>query len=78
MKPILRNISNNEAYEFLGGNGYRNLRTGKEGEVPEEKAKNVFKFNIEATELINEYPLIETMIKQLNLRLYVGSVSVQG
>lgn len=74
MRPIVRNIQNNDAYEFLGGNRFKNLRTEKEGEVVEEKAKDVFKFNIEATELINEYPIIETMIKQLNLKFDVGSV----
>lgn len=68
MKPVCRNIQNNDAYEFLGGNRFRNLRTGKEGEVDENKAKDVFRFNIEATELINEYPIIEEMIKVLNLK----------
>lgn len=76
MKPIVRNIQNNDAYAFLGGNRFINLRTGKEGEVNEEKAKDVFKFNIEATELINEFPIIETMIKQLNLKFDVGCMSV--
>jgi len=68
MKPIVRNIQNNDAYEFLGGNRFRNLRTAKEGEVDEEKAKDVLKFNIEATELINEFPIIETMIQKLQLK----------
>jgi len=76
MIPIVRNTGTGDLYEFLGGNKFRNLRTEKEGDVDEEKAKNVFKFNIEATELINEYPIIEIMIKQLNLRLYVGSLPV--
>lgn len=65
---MLRNIQNNDIYEFLGGNRFRNLRTAKEGDVDEEKAKDVFKFNLEATELINEFPIIETMIKELNLK----------
>lgn len=78
MKPILRNINNNEAYEFLGGNKYRNLRTGKEGEVPEEKAKDVFKFNIEATEIINEYPEVENLIRTLNLKFDVSGLQIQG
>lgn len=68
MRPMLRNIQNNDIYEFLGGNRFRNLRTAKEGDVDEEKAKDVFKFNLEATELINEFPIIETMIKELNLK----------
>lgn len=68
MTPIVRNIQNNCLYSFLGGNTFLNLQTGKKGEVNEEKAKEVFRFNIEATEMINEYPIIETMIKQLQLK----------
>lgn len=68
MFPILRNIKNNEAYKFLGGNKFQNLRTGIIGEVSDEMARKVFKFNIEATEMINEYSQIEELIKRLNLR----------
>lgn len=68
MRPIVRNIQNNDAYEFLGGNKFKNLRTQKDGDVAEEKARDIFKFNIEATEMINEYPIIEEMIKTLNLK----------
>lgn len=68
MFPILRNIKNNEAYKFLGENRFQNLRTGIIGEVSDEMARKVFKFNIQATEIINEYPQIEELIKRLNLR----------
>lgn len=68
MKPIVRNIQNNCLYSFLGGNTFLNLQTGKKGEVDEEKAKEVFRFNIEATEMINEYPIIELMIREIGLR----------
>lgn len=68
MRPIVRNIQNCDLYEFLGGDKFRNLRTAKEGSVDETKAKEIFKFNIEATELINEYPIVETMINQLQLK----------
>lgn len=68
MRPIVRNIQNNDAYEFLGGNKFRNLRTGNEGDVQEEKAKDIFRFNIDATEIINEYPEVENLIKRLNLK----------
>lgn len=68
MTPIVRNIQNNDLYSFLGGTTFVNLRTGKRGEVNEDKAKEVFKFNIEATEMINEYPIIELMVKQLQLK----------
>jgi len=58
MKPICRNIQNNQFYEFLGGTKFRNIITDKEGEVPEDKAREILKFNIEATEIINQYPAV--------------------
>lgn len=68
MKPICRNIQNNLPYEFLGGNKFRNLLTGKEGEVDDEKAREVFRFSVEATMIINEYPEVENLINTLQLR----------
>jgi len=67
-KPIVRNVKNNCLYEFVGGTKFRNLITGIEGDVPEEKAKEVFRINVEATALINEFPEIKNLIKSLNLR----------
>lgn len=69
MRPIVRNIQNSDAYEFLGGNRFRNLRTGNEGEVSDEKAKELFKVNVEATEICNEYPIVFDLIKSLNLKI---------
>jgi hypothetical protein len=65
---IVRNIQNNDVYRYLGNNIFKNLRTGNEGEVSDEVAKKVFKINLEATELINENPILEEMIKALNLK----------
>jgi hypothetical protein len=65
---ICRNIQNNDLYRFLGGNRFRNLRTGKEGEVSDELAQSTLKINLEATALINENQLLEEMIKVLNLK----------
>lgn len=70
MKPILRNIQNNDAYSYDGENNFTNLRTGKSGSIDDETARKVLRFNIEATEIINEYPIIEKMINILNLKLY--------
>lgn len=67
-RPICRNVQNQDFYEFLGGNTFRNLRTGKSGEVDESKAAEVLKFNIEMTTLINEFPMVEELIKRLNLK----------
>lgn len=67
-KPIVRNIQNNDAYEYVGGNRFRNLRTMVEGEVPDEKAKEVFKINLDASQMINDYLIVGEMIKRLNLK----------
>lgn len=69
MNPIVRHIKSSEAYEFLGGNKYRNVRTGKEGEVSEEKAREIFRFNIEASQIFHEYPLVKDLVKRLNLKI---------
>jgi len=68
-KPIVRNVKNNCLYEFVGGTKFRNLITGIEGEVSEEKAKEVFKISLDASQLINEYPLVKDLISKLNLKM---------
>lgn len=65
---ICRNIQNNDLYRFLGGNKFRNLRTGREGEISDEMAQKTLNINLDATELINENPIIEEMIRTLNLK----------
>ena len=69
MRPVCRNIQNDQLYFFEGGKTFRNIRTGQAGDVEEEKARDVFRFNMQATELINEYPIVEEMIKTLNLKI---------
>jgi hypothetical protein len=69
MTPIVRNIQNNDAYKYLGGNRYKNIRTQKEGEVSEETAQKIFKVNIELTAMVNENPLVEDLIEALNLKI---------
>ena len=66
---IVRNIQNNVLYRYLGENKYRNLITLEEGEVLEEKARELFKINIEATHILSEYPEIEKMINKLKLKI---------
>jgi len=65
---IVRNIQNNDAYEYLGNNVFQNLRTLKSGQVDEETARKIFRINLDATELINEYPMIKELINKLNLK----------
>lgn len=66
---IVRNIQNNQLYRYLGGNKFRNIVTGKEGLVEDEKAREVFKINVEATAILNEYPLVEELIEKLKLKI---------
>lgn len=65
---VVRNIQNNDVYFYLGENKFKNLRTQKEGVVTDEQAKDIFKINLEATELISEYPLISEFINKCNLK----------
>lgn len=61
-------------YEYLGNDRYRNLHTGVEGEVGEDKAKDVFNIHLEATDYFARYPEIKNLVKSLKLRLDVGSM----
>lgn len=65
---ICRNLQNNDLYRYLGGNKFRNVRTGAEGAVDDETAQKIFRINLEATAILNEYPVVEELIKILNLK----------
>lgn len=65
---VVRNIQTNDLYRYHGNNEYTNIRTGKRGEIKEELAQKIFKINLEATELFEEYPEIENLINKLNLK----------
>ncbi len=71
---IVRNIQNDDLYRYLGENKFVNLRTGNEGVVDDEKAREIFKINLDATGILNEYPEVENLIKALNLKYDVGSM----
>jgi hypothetical protein len=66
---IVRNIQNNNLYRYLGGNKYRNIMTGVEGEIDETVASRIFKINLELTDLCENFPNIEIMINKLKLKL---------
>lgn len=68
MKPVVRNIQNNQLYFYEGENNFKNIRTGAVGNVDDETARKIFKINIEATEVINEYPMVAELIKRLHLK----------
>lgn len=65
---IVRNIQTNDLYRYHGRDEYTNIRTGKRGEIKPELAARIFKINLEATEICETYPLVERMIKELNLK----------
>ena len=67
---IVRNIITDDLYEYLGENRFVNLRTGKDGIVSDEQAQAAFRINIEATQIIMEYPNVKNLIKSLNLKFY--------
>lgn len=64
---IVRHIKTNKLYRYLGNDEYINLFTGKSGKVKPEDAQKMFIINLEMTQLISEYPMIEEMITRLKL-----------
>jgi hypothetical protein len=66
---IVRNIQNNQLYQYLGGNKYKNLITGVEGEVSDEMAKKIFKINLQATKILNDFPIVQNLISELGLTI---------
>jgi hypothetical protein len=67
-RPVVRNVQNNDAYFYNGNNQFENIRSGGSGMVDDDTAGRVFKINVAATEIINEYPIIAEMIQKLNLK----------
>ena len=64
---VVRNIQNNQLYKYVGGSTYINVITGKAGEVSDDVAKRIFKINLSATDILNRYPNVELLIKELEL-----------
>lgn len=69
MNPVVRNIKTNDLYQYEGGNTFVNLRTGAGGEVSDDVARKAFVINVEATMLINEFPVIKELIQRLNMKI---------
>lgn len=70
---VLRNIQNNQLYGHLGGNKYINIMTGVEGEVSEDMAKKIFKINLQATKMLNDFPVIQTLISKIGLTIDINN-----
>jgi hypothetical protein len=66
---VLRHIKTNALYRHIAGNEYENIMTGQRGEVPEDVARKIFVINVDATGICNRYPLVEEIIKQLQLKI---------
>ncbi len=64
---VVRHIKTNTLYRFIGNDTYRILTTGKTGVIPSEQAQRIFKINLEMTQLIGEYPIVEELIQKLKL-----------
>lgn len=64
---VVRNIQNNQLYKYVGGKTYINIMTGKSGEVDDGVAKRIFKINLPSTDILNKYPIVEELIKKLEL-----------
>lgn len=65
--PVVRNVQTNDFYTYLGENKFQNIRTKAEGEVPADKASTLFRINIDATKMLNEFPLVNDLVNKLNL-----------
>ena len=61
--------SYDDLYRHIEGTKYKNLRTNKEWDIPDEKAAEIFTISYNATMMINKYPIIEELILKLKLKL---------
>ncbi len=66
---IVRHKTTNALYKHLVNDTYRNIATGVEGEVPPEIAQKIFNISLDATQLCNEYPVVEKLIFGLKLKI---------
>lgn len=65
--PVVRHIKTDTLYFYKGENIYKNILTGVEGVVSEDKARFVFLIDLNATELLNKYPNIIELMKNCDL-----------
>ena len=66
-------ISKDDLYRHLQGDTYQNLRTKAIGVIDSELANRVLKINLDATGIINKYPMIATMIEKLSLKIEINN-----
>lgn len=58
-----------DLYRHISGDTYKNLRTGVSGTVEPDKAKEIFRINVAASEFLNGNGEIESLIRVLGLRI---------
>ena len=66
---VLINYKTQDLYRHIQGNIFKNLRTGVEGEIPEELTNKILKIDFKATMLFNKYPLLEELVFKLKLKI---------
>lgn len=71
MKPIVRHKKTNVLYQYNGENSFTNLQSGVTGVVTDAAAKKTFAINLEATEILNEYPIVKDAIQALKLKIEI-------
>jgi hypothetical protein len=64
----VRHKTTNDLYQYFGQNRFKNLRTGVEGSVSDEVAQRCFVINLDATEILHYHPIVEDLIRTLNLK----------
>jgi hypothetical protein len=67
-KPVVRNVNTQDLYFYEGENSFENIRSGKKGVVSDAAAQKTFLINVEASQLINDYPIIAELINKLDLK----------
>lgn len=67
MYPIVINKQSRVPYEYLGDNKFKNLHTQTEGDVPEDKANEVFLINADINLLCDGNENLKKLITNLKL-----------
>jgi len=66
---IVKLKKNNDLYRHLQNSKYKNIRTGIEWDIPDEKAKDIFVIDYKASMMFNKYPLLEELVFKLKLKI---------
>lgn len=67
MKTFVSAKGTGVVYEYLGGNNFRNLQTGEDGEVPTEVAQSYFYIPVVLNYLTNLNPNLLMLVESLGL-----------